>query len=274
MEGTPSESPVTVNDLVSMKDTYERMGGNAELFDLRDVLMRSADASSLPPTVRKSAVLVMRGFADRILGPDAMAKIEHELESMKLNNLVDSKALMRKSVKNKHARHNNVIADFVQKPDIAAGKGTVVHFKDYPALDSMRKAAATWMKQENPLVGEQNRYFDVKDCGIGWHGDAERNIVWGLRVGKATREMPLMFNAWYQKKSIGHKTVIHFESGDVYVMSQHAVGKDWMSRSRVTWRHAAGSLTCKYSKMKHELPEKRKRVKKAKGVLTSAIHKK
>ena len=73
-------------------------------------------------------------------------------------------------------------------------------------------------------------------------------MVWGLRVGEATAAMPLMFNAWHRGNPIGPKTVIQLQPGDVYVLSNVAVGKDWHFSSRVTWRHAAGAPSCSYSK--------------------------
>jgi hypothetical protein len=82
--------------------------------------------------------------------------------------------------------------------------------------------------------------------------------------------MPLMLSAWHRGEAIGPKTEIKLNPGDVYVMSHNAIGKDWMSSSRVTWRHAAGSETCKYSQMK---PKKAKKPKKPKNQLASAIHK-
>ena len=114
--------------------------------------------------VRESAVLVLRGFADRALGMGTLACMESELQSMEEEGLLDSRALMRGAVKNKNARHNNVIADFEQAPCIEKGQGTVVSFAKYDALERMRKAAAKWMDQEHPLVAEQNRYYVVLQC--------------------------------------------------------------------------------------------------------------
>lgn len=263
--GHPTSHKVTVKDLQAMKWQFENghidgkpAPGVAELYDLKAALGgdERVDVSKLPE-VREAAVLVMRGFADHVLGAGQIAKMEHELESMKRDGLTDSKALMRGAVKNKNARHNNVIADFEQKPCIEKGRGTVVPFHKYGALRNMRNMAAMWMQQDFPLVAEQNRYFDVASCGIGWHGDAERDVVWGLRVGKATAAMPLMFNAWHRNEPIGPKTVIKLQPGDVYVMSNVAVGKDWHCSSRVTWRHAAGARSCKYSADPHEAAAKK-----------------
>ena len=84
---------------------------------------------------------------------------------------------MRGKVKNKNARHNNVISDFEQLPCLEKGRGTVVSFDKYAAIRHMRNMAAMWMQQDSPLVAEQNRYFDVRSCGIGWHGCARQLIL-------------------------------------------------------------------------------------------------
>ena len=262
--GCPTNKPVSMDALEAMKRRFEGLDvvggkkGVAELYNLKDNLVKSHDISRLPE-VREAGVLVLRNFADTVLGAGILNGMEKEVQSMKEGGLVDEKALMRGQVKNKNARHNNVIADFSQQACIAEGRGTVVPFENYPLISKMREAAADWMQQDF-LVAEQNRYFDVKDCGIGWHGDAERQVVWGLRLGKATEAMPLMFNAWHRCTPIGAKTVLYLQPGDVYVMSQVAVGTDWKFNSRVTWRHAAGSATCKYSKDPKPKLLKRKRL--------------
>ena len=76
------------------------------------------------------------------------------------------------------------MADYSQKPDILNGKGTVVDFKDYDTLGSLRRAIADLLGvPPSLLVGELNHYFDLKNCGIRFHGDEERRLVIGVRVG-------------------------------------------------------------------------------------------
>jgi len=165
--GRPTTNFISGHDLLRMKHSYEGQNGVAELFDLKKVLEESVETSKLPE-VREAAVLVLRGFTDCVIGEGTLIMIESEVQSMKRDGLVDNKALMHGQVKNKNARHNNVIANFRQSPAIADGKGTVVAFEDYPATRKMRDVAQTWMQQEHPLVAEQNRYYDVETCGIGW----------------------------------------------------------------------------------------------------------
>ena len=164
--GGPPSKMVTMDMLKAAKMQWQ---GASELYDLSSMVD--------PELVEKhqgqgAGILVLREFAQRLMGEDAPEHIEHELELQKKNGKIDSKALMRGQVKNKNARHNNVMAHFDQEPDHAAGKGTVVKIKDYPFINALTSHAAMWMQQDNPLICEQNRYFDVKSCGIGWHGTA------------------------------------------------------------------------------------------------------
>jgi hypothetical protein len=170
--GVPASKLVTMEMMQAAKLQWD-MGadssdqvhapGEAELYDLSGMVEGAPYGAG---------VLVLRGFAQRLLGDDAPAQIEHELQMQAESGKVDTKALMRGEVKNKVARHNNVMADFDQAPDHASGRGTVVNMRDYPFIDALAAQAAVWMQQDNPLICEQNRYYDVTSCGIGWHGCA------------------------------------------------------------------------------------------------------
>lgn len=87
------------------------------------------------------------------------------------------------------------------------------------------------------LVAEGNLYKDNTRQGIGWHGDAERKLVIGVRLGGSMR---LKF-AWFHRSmplSSSHEVILNH--GDIYVMSNKAVGSDWQCRSLQTVRHCAG----------------------------------
>lgn len=156
---------VTTAMLKEMQSRASNLGLEAELHDLSSLIDPEWAAARQG---QDASVLVLRGFVKGVLGPEAVDQIEHEFEMQHVQGKVDCKALFRGEVKNKNARHNNVLADFDQEPDYAAGKGTVVKLVDYPYLDRLAKVAKDWMSQDRDLVCEQNRYFDVKSCGIGW----------------------------------------------------------------------------------------------------------
>ena len=90
---------------------------------------------------------------------------------------------------NKSARHNNCMGDFDQAPNIAAGRGTVVKFQDYPHTARLRAELTRLMNAPTPLVGELNHYFDANKCGIGWHG-ACAGLDAGTSRAPATHDSP------------------------------------------------------------------------------------
>ena len=142
------------------------------------------------------------------------------------------------------------MADYSQTPDILNGKGTVVDFKDYETLGSLRRAIADLLcVQLSSLVAELNHYFDLKKCGINFHGDEERRLVIGVRVGAS---MPLRF-LWHQHgQSVGKHGRIDLDGGDVYIMSEKAVGRDTFREKRIlTLRHAAGRDGTGYAGVKY-----------------------
>lgn len=243
-----------------------------KLYDLKQILCEAMPDLD-PDQVEDAGVLVMKGFAENVLGAGSTALMEGEVQQMHLDGKVDGSVFSKKhehlpckGIITKRARQNNVIADFEQSPDYAKGQGTVVSFRHYPALRLMRGVASAWMQMDHPLVAEQNRYPDVYGTnrtkskaeepvsGIGWHGDEERSVVWGLRLGAASKGMPLKYQAYRDSKPIGPTVEMLIDPGDVYVMSEKAVGRDFKTRDRalITWRHAAGGPDSTYASDPHE----------------------
>ncbi len=174
--------------------------------------------------------------------------ITRELERETKNLDVDKKAFMKGRVVNKLARWNLCYADFSQEPDYEQKKGTVINFKDVPVLNSIRSNLDKFFgKKAKNLFGELNHYYDVNKCGIGFHGDSERKIVIGLRVGAS---MKLKFQ-WYKGGNPeGNSMSMMLNDGDMYIMSSKAVGHDWKRRKIYTLRHAAGCE--KYTKVNRD----------------------
>ena len=234
------------SDLEKMKESFEsKFGGSAKLYELQDRL-----PTALQSEARRATVLVLRNFANTVVGDGTADGLWDEVRRMREHGETDCKVWMRGAVKAKHARHNNVIADFEQSPDYENKAGTVVAFARFQYHELLRKVLRTWLNQPaTALVAELNYYFDVGKCGIGFHGDGERDIVAGVRLGEATKHMPLFYQAYHQGAPVGKLTTISLQHGDVYVMSHVAVGTDWKRRKVVTWRHAAGNPdTCSYVK--------------------------
>ena len=97
------------------------------------------------------------------------------------------------------------------------------------------------------MACEGNYYYDVSKCGIGFHGDGERKRVVGLRLGAS---IPLHYQWFHKSRPVGERSIIMLNHGDLYVMSEKAVGTDWLLKNTLTLRHAAGSK--KYTTIKEK----------------------
>lgn len=193
----------------------------------------------------RASVMVIKGGVDYLLGKNGA----NALYAESLAAPFDSKFKNTRRnppwgmVQNKWGRKNNCYADAAQNPDIPAGKGTIIAFNDAPMMAKLRaKLPSILGNAAENLYAETNLYTDVRSAkvGIGFHGDGERKIVCGVRLGKASATAPLRFQWFHRSKTISEEYVIELDHGDLYVMSDKAVGSDWRSPSLTTLRHGAG----------------------------------
>ena len=101
---------------------------------------------------------------------------------------------------------------------------------------------------EGIMKAEGNRYTFGQ--GIGFHGDTERKIVIAVRLGDT---IPLHYQWYFKSNPIGERCELILNHGDIYFMSEKAVGCDWRRRVIPTLRHAAGSS--KYTTIKEKKPK-------------------
>jgi len=143
---------------------------------------------------------------------------------------------MRGRVVNKLARWNLCYADEDQEPNYEEGKGRIINFSSIQYINKIRESLGIYTGYEN-LFAELNYYYNTKKCGIGFHGDSERKLVIGIRIGKSLR----LHYQWYKSSEpVGQRCKIKLNDGDVYFMSDKAVGYDWKRPSIYTLRHATG----------------------------------
>ena len=193
-------------------------------------------ATGLPSGVaaEEAKVLVVRNALDVLLGiPKAHEALFQEQAALD----VDKKALMYKRVVNKKARWNLCFDEKGHEPDYESGKGRVVSWSDVPLTQKLRTVLMDLLNVEN-LMGEGNYYYDTTKCGIGYHGDTERRKVAAVRLGS---EMPIFWQWYHKSEPVGSKMGLKLNGGDLYFMSEKAVGTDWKESSKLTLRHAAGS---------------------------------
>jgi hypothetical protein len=207
-------------------------GYDAELFDLSSAL--PIEKRSLVPNIDSACLLVVRSGIDLFHDYE---QLEKEIQATR--DVVDKKALMRGKVVNKHARWNLCFADEHIEPNFPLGQGTVLAFSEVPCLEDARTRLPSILGEKaRSLLAELNYYYDTSRCGIGYHGDSERRLVVGFRVGAT---LPLHYQWYHEGKPVGENIRIDIHGGDFYVMGEKAVGTDWKKRKVPTLRHAAGS---------------------------------
>jgi hypothetical protein len=216
--------------------------GEKELSHIVDILKDKCKIEAinlkdhLPDKGEDAYVLILRNGIDVLLGKNGATRLLGEIKS----HNEDKKALMRGRVVNKRARWNNCYSDITQSPDIEKGKGTIINFKDTKEMAMLREKISNLTNiPTHSIVAEMNHYYDNKKCGIGFHGDTERRIVICSRLGA---DMPMDFQWFHRFKPVGSRCSFTLHHGDMYIMSEKAVGSDWKRSSIYTLRHAAGAI--------------------------------
>ncbi len=219
--GTEARRGFSHADLLHMRDC---IGG--------DILQIPAPESvSSHPDYQPGWILVARNGVNK-LGFDTN-EVYAEQNSLE----PDTKAKMRGRVVNKRARYNLCFGNEHVEQDLENGVGTVIAYDEVPVLDSLRSSIEKMARVDN-LMCEGNYYYDSAKCGISLHGDGERYMVVAVRLGDA---MKLEYQWFIKSEPQGDLFSLTLGHGDMYVMSEKAVGKDWKRRIIPTLRHRAGN---------------------------------
>ncbi len=229
--GTLSNNGFNLDDINKMKIWFESKGCKCTIINLHWLLEDEKLQQDNPAYLLKVKNAV-NALLDDENGKDALFKEQDELEK-------DTKAFMYGRVVNKHARHNLCFGEAHQAPNYEEGMGTVYAFDEVPHLKQIRYKLGEIIGEKGiNLQAEGNYYYDVKKCGIGFHGDTERKKVIAFRLGAT---IPLCY-AWYHDNNVisDIMTINDLEHGDMYVMSEKTTGFDWKSKTKYTLRHAAG----------------------------------
>lgn len=189
----------------------------------------------------EAAVLYVKGGLKAFLTDPNLLAVE--IDTMKCDRkYYDTR---RKKVLNKHKRWNYVIADQTQQADIENKKGTIHAFHNF-TYHQMLRDGLTEMGKElglqalEGLIAEANIYHSGgKKCGIGFHGDEERpdSAVIGANFGQPRF---IEWQSFHNSRKFGHPVRMKLDHGDMYFMSEGAVGIGWKNKSRYIFRHRAG----------------------------------
>lgn len=226
--GVMAKCGFNYDDLIKAKCWFESKGIVATIYDLSKQIRKDQPKLKF----EDAYLLIASNGLSAICNPRDFYKEQESLRK-------DTKALIRGRVVNKRARYNLCFDDVAIDPDYENGQGTVVAFKDVPLLESVRNTLPDILGEKAvDLKCEGNYYTDIsRKSGISYHGDAERKLVIGVRVGAS---MPLRFQWFYKTNAIGSYMNYILNDGDLYFSSSKAVGTDWKLRNTPTLRHCAG----------------------------------
>lgn len=220
-------------DLKKMKKKFESIGAKTELYNVAKL----SEIEDIQDD-NDAYLLVIRNGSNVMLN-DLELKYDTDDwfgEQSILN--VDKKAFMYGRVVNKNARWNLCFDEKSREPDYENGKGRIVAFSDIPVTKAIVESFENYFGEKaKDLKGEGNYYFDIKKCGIGFHGDSERRKVLAFRLGG---NMDLHYQWYKEGEAVGKRIKIELNGGDIYVMSEKAVGTDWKKKKIYTVRHATG----------------------------------
>jgi len=250
---------LTVSDMEGLNPYFQRIGDSNilnlnELSGVIEIVEKSDD--------HQGRVIIMRNWLQNNIGCDATKEIYCEISGDKWDaEYLDRNKYRTEMVEgvetrirgrrmNKLARTNLCyVPDREQEPAVMEGKGRIVDLKKrailYKAVTLLHKQIGDGLieigsntKVEINVV-EGNRYYNLKNTGIGFHGDTERVIVICISIG--CDNYPMRWQWFKDGMPIGDTIDISLNCGDVYIMSEKAVGSDWKFRSIYTLRHAAGA---------------------------------
>jgi len=249
---------LTVQELQDAQSKFDALGLVTELIDLtqavtdEDLDYLRSDAgkpkaikkkSLLPKSMSEvevdAALLIVRNGVSAFIEDDAVDLLKEEQQQI---NYDARKLNQYKKEVNSIARHNVCFDDFDQDMNLSQGQGTVVDFSHLPLLSKIRNGLKDYIPalDDIELKAEGNYYYNRSQCGIGWHGDKERRIVIAVRLGES---MDINYQWWYGHTQVGTRVNAILNHGDIYFMSDKAVGYDTGSPSKLTLRHCAGHFT-------------------------------
>ena len=242
----------TIQDLEDTKNKIKSIfkDANVEIFDLLSVLPENRKAEAEP-----ASILIFKNGVNILLNTIGKNSVDLFNEHEVLEKDTKYKDTRQGKVLNKKARHNLCFTDEEQEADYEKGLGTIVPFSKLPLTSHIRKALPKIIgaKAANKKA-EGNYYYDLNETGIGFHGDSERKDVIGVRFGEDEYSgFPLHYQWFLNGEAIGDRYKFDLKNGDIYIMSEKAVGNDWKKRKILTLRHAAGAD--KYLKIERVDPE-------------------
>lgn len=240
--GKEAKEGFTLKDLQEAKEWFNAHEISCELIHLNTLLPEKEEAE-------EAYLLIARNGVSAICSPDEMLMEQEKLQP-------DTQYYSRRHGKivNKNARHNLCFSEEPQEANHMKLEGTVVAYDNVPLLSLVRNTLPNILGEKaKDLRVEGNYYYNTKKCYIGWHGDGERRKVVGVRLGAI---FPLHFQWYKRSQRLGKRLQVDLYHGDLYIMSEKTVGKQWLIKTIPMVRHAAGFPHPKRLPVSNEEPVK------------------
>ena len=265
-------SGLKYSDLIILStELGKKYGDKVELYDLNKLGNINTNLFNSLPDEHKANVLIIRDYAKQNTEKIFKECMSDEWDKKFLDpnkyrtEIINGKEVRKRGrVLNKHARRNICyVKKLNQDPNYLEGKGRIVDLESKPTLNS---TVDNLIEEFNSIlidkgsesrivinVVEGNHYYNLNKTGIGFHGDTERVVVICITIGGGG-DYPMRWSWFINGKPSGIPINIGLNDGDLYIMSEKAVGADWKKRTIYTLRHAAGCE--KYRSMKKWIVKK------------------
>ncbi len=222
----------TLIELEQFHENLNKKNINNQLYNLKYALKNDIEDLS---KVEDAAVLIIKNGLQDLCNINNKEMLKEQLSFEWDKHYWD---VRRNKVLNKRARYNLCYGDKSQEPDYENKLGRIISLSNAPNLKKWKDSLEILFgPKANDLELEGNLYYNIKKCGIGFHGDGERKKVIACSLGKSR---PIVWQYYYKYNPIGEKIQVLLEDGDMYIMSEKASGFDWKKKNIYTIRHAAG----------------------------------
>ena len=218
--------------ITQLENIHKEISNFSEIIWISDKLPENLqkDNKACILVIRNNNTFISNEFADQLY--KEQENINYDLKYWDTRR---TKTLM------KRARLNIVFGELEILHTNDYKQCTVKSFNNLPYLHKFRNSLPIMFGSDAINLSAEGNHYHHNKSFIGFHGDTERKIVICLSLGKTAI---LQFN-WRLPSSSEHiysSTDILLNHGDVYIMSEKAVGNDWKKRSKVRVVHSASNF--------------------------------
>lgn len=246
---------LTYEDLLNAQNKFNNLGYETELINLKCLLslqtikdkcddMKLSSFLDNDENSEPAYILIIRNGLDCILKKKNLTVNDMYLEHENLKHDKKYYCNRKNKVLNKIARYNLAFGNESIEPNYESNQGRIIGWNDILCTKLIRKKLHKFFGSKAKKLNAEGNYYYSSLSGIGFHGDVERRIVIGARLGNT---MNLVFKWFLKSKPLSDPLILHLNNGDLYAMSSKATGYDWKKRNIPTLRHSAGSS--KYTKI-------------------------